>query len=467
MRFAQTHGAAGVSFWSWQAANQPAWNAVEFRLTAAAAGAFDGCGPCSASQGDSRRNHRIGCHHLSMAPSSSHRSATRAERRRAALRQRRKLATARSAAARRVVRRKRRLKVAAVVAVIAVVAGTVTVLALRGDEEPSRDLRAERVPGATGRLAISGQPASYRAVYRAEGYEGSTATVSTEEVSVQRPFDGRVSIREGEPPGGAARFEGRSSFAVYANYSDAGAAQVAGDAPTVALGDVRVATSLDELVDQGLFVVGDRRRLLGRECQTYRTGSPLQGLKITAPTGIDYVDVCLDETGLVLEEVAIVGDKLTQRLTAVSLEPGAPLDQSIFAIEGERVGPDQGGAEVTEVDRTVAPTPGYWGLDAVPAGFTHRGRYLVAGEGSSHVDVYVRGVDILTVRQGLPAGEPDLTDAGPGRGIDLGPLGTGQLLLRSIGPTLVAHPAAEAFVHVTGTLAPAELQAIAGSLRRS
>jgi hypothetical protein len=35
MRFAQNHGAAGVSFWSWQAANQPAWNAireaVEFR----------------------------------------------------------------------------------------------------------------------------------------------------------------------------------------------------------------------------------------------------------------------------------------------------------------------------------------------------------------------------------------------------------------------------------------------------
>ncbi|HEX2048305.1 MAG TPA: hypothetical protein VHF27_11100 [Acidimicrobiales bacterium] len=35
MRYAQNHGAAGVSFWSWQAANQPAWNAirdaVEFR----------------------------------------------------------------------------------------------------------------------------------------------------------------------------------------------------------------------------------------------------------------------------------------------------------------------------------------------------------------------------------------------------------------------------------------------------
>jgi hypothetical protein len=40
MRFAEKHGAAGVSFWSWQAANQPAWNAireaVEFQAPAAA-----------------------------------------------------------------------------------------------------------------------------------------------------------------------------------------------------------------------------------------------------------------------------------------------------------------------------------------------------------------------------------------------------------------------------------------------
>jgi hypothetical protein len=35
MRFAAGHGAAGISFWSWQAANQPAWNTIreasEFR----------------------------------------------------------------------------------------------------------------------------------------------------------------------------------------------------------------------------------------------------------------------------------------------------------------------------------------------------------------------------------------------------------------------------------------------------
>lgn len=406
-----------------------------------------------------------------MAPKTSNRrSASRTERRQAAVRRRRQDAAARTTAARRAVRRKRRLKALAAFAVVVAVAGAGIGLAMRGggdDDGPSRDLRAARVAGATGRLPIAAAPAAYHAVYRAEVYKEAEVTVSTEEVWVRRPFDGRVAIREGEPPGTVGQFEGRSTFGVYANYTEAGAAQVAGDAPTVALGDVRVAASLDHLVAEGLFVPGDRRRALGRECQTYRTGSPLQSLKITAPTATDYVDVCLDEAGLILEEMAVVGDKLTQRLTAVSFEVDPTLDPAGFVIEGQRVGPDQGGGEVTEIDRSVAPSAGYWALDAPPPGFSHRGRYLVAGQQSSHVDVYVRGVDIVTIRQGAPAAEPELTDAGPGREVDVGALGTGQMLLRSIGPTLVTHPGGEAFVHIAGTLAPGDLQAIAAGLRRS
>ena len=385
-----------------------------------------------------------------MAPqTSSRRSGRRHERREAALHRRRQLATARTASARRASRRRRRLKGAAIFAAVGVVAGTMGFLALREEDGPSLDLRARRVEGARGPLAMTATPASYRAVYRAEAFQGPEVTESTEEIRVRRPFDGRVEIREGAPPGGAGQFAGRSTFGTYANYTEGGAAQIADDAPTVALGDIRVAASIDELVDQGLFVMGDRRRALDRECQTYRTGSPLQSLKITAPTATDYVDVCLDGAGLILEEVTVAGGAVTQRLTATSLELDIPLDPAIFAIEGPRVTADQGGSVVTEVDRTVAPAPGYWALDAPPAGFIHRGRYLVVGQGQSYVDVYVRGIDVVTLRQGPPAAEPELTDATPGREIDLGPLGTAQLLLRSVGPTLIAHPGGEAFVHIT------------------
>lgn len=403
-------------------------------------------------------------------------SASRSERRLAAVQHRRQQAAARSAAARRATQRRRRLKTLAVLATVAVAASIIAVVTLRGDEEPSRELRAEVVPGAAGPLAISVPPASYRAVYRAETYSGSTATVTTEDISIQRPFDGRVFIREGEPPGGAVQFEGRSTFGLYGNFT-AGAVQVAAGAPAVALGDLRLASSLDALVGQGLFELRERRRAVlpaedgappeARECQVYRTGSPLQTLTISAPTATDYVDACLDGTGLLLEEVAVAGGRLAQRLTATSIERDVAFDPGTFAVEGPRVGPDQGGAEVTEIDPSVSPGAGYWALDTPPAGFTHRGRFLVEAEGPSHVDVYVRGIDLVTIRQGPPAAEPEVRDTPPGGDVELGPLGPARTTLAATGATVIAHPGSEGFVHVTGTLAPAEIEAIAAALRRS
>lgn len=403
-----------------------------------------------------------------MAAKTSRGDASRSERRRAAVQRRRRLAATRTVAARRATRRRRRLRALAVFAGLAVVGGTVGYLVLRPESEASKELRAEPVPSAEGPLGITVTPTSYRAVYRAESFQGSEATSTTEEILIRRPFDARVRIREGEPPGGTVQFEGRSTFAMYGNYTESGAAQVAGNAPTVALGDMRLAGSLEELVARGLLVPGDRHRALGQQCQVYRTGSPLQSLKITAPTDSDYSDVCLTDAGLILEEVTVVGGKLSQRLTATELEIDPVLDPAAFAIEGDRVGPDQGGVEVTEVDPAAAPAAGFWSLDAPPAGFISQGRYLVqAAEGPSHVDVYVRGTDILTVRQGAPAAEPEMGAAGDGSDVDLGPLGQGSVVISSIGTTVVAHPGAEAFVHVAGTIAPAELEAVAAALRRS
>ena len=407
-----------------------------------------------------------------MAPQTSNRrTPSRTERRQAAVHRRRQDVAHRTAAARKAAGRRRRLKVlAGVVAVALAATGVMFLIRSDGDDAPSAELRAEKVAGASGPLSPSPLPVSYRAVYRAESYEAEATTTSTEEVTIKRPFDGRVAIREGEPPGGAARFEGRSTFGVYANYSDAGAVQAAGDAPTVALGDVRLTASLDELVREGLFVLGDRRRAKltagTRECQTYRTGSPIQSLKISAPTATDYVDACLDSTGLIVEEVVVVAGAPTQRLVALSIEAEPALDPGLFAIGAERVGPEQGGSIVTEVDKTTAPAPGYWALDTIPAGFTHQGRFKIEGQSTGWADVYVRGIDLITIRQGPPAAEPDLSEAGPGTDTDLGPLGAGKLLRRTIGPTVTAHPGDDAFVHVNSTLSAAELLTMAKGLRK-
>ena len=78
----------------------------------------------------------------------------------------------------------------------------------------------------------------------------------------------------------------------------------------------------------------------------------------------------------------------------------------------------------------------------------------------------MRGIDVVTIRQGAPAAEPDMSDIGPGTDVDLGSLGAGKLLLRTVGPTVVGHPGSEAFVHVAGTTSPADLQALASALRK-
>jgi hypothetical protein len=397
-----------------------------------------------------------------------------------AVQRRRQQASARSAAARRAVRRRRRLKVLAGTVAVAFVGGTVfAVIQLRGSAgPPSPVLHSALVADATGPLGMPNTPGGYHAVYRAESYTGSKVTRSTEDVTVQRPFNGRVAIREGTTPSGALQFEGRSMLGSYSNNDQTGTEQVSGDAPAVAFGDMRIGPSLDDLVAKGLFVLRERRHALGQDCQVYRTGSPLQSLKITAPTATDYADACVNDAGLPLEEVTVVGGKLTQRLTATELVLDPGFEPTTFAITGTPVGFDQGGSVLTPLDLTATPAPGYWQLDPAPAGFDHTGRYQLlspdqatqgAGDPiSGYVDVYVRGVDVLVVRQGPTAGEPDLSSAASaGAPVDAGALGPAQLMLSSIGPVIAAHPGTDTFVDLSGTGAPADLQALTGSLHQA
>jgi hypothetical protein len=346
-----------------------------------------------------------------------------------------------------------------------------------GGGAPSPVLHAALVTDASGPLGMPASPGGYHAVYKAESYSGAKVTLSTEDVTVQRPFNGRVAIREGTTPAGTLQFEGKSILGSYSNNDQTGAEQVSGDAPAVAFGDVRIGPSLDDLVAKGLFVLRERRHALGQDCQVYRTGSPLQSLKITAPTATDYADACINQAGLPLEEVTVVGGKLTQRLTATELATDPGFEPTTFTITGDPVGFDQGGSVLTPINLTAAPTAGYWQLDP-PPGFDHTGRYQLlspdqASQGAgdplkSYVDLYVRGIDVLVVRQGPVASEPDLSSAASaGDPVDVGPLGSSQLKFSSIGPIIAAHPGTDTFVQATATVAPADLRAMAGGLHQT
>jgi len=414
-------------------------------------------------------------------------SATRTERRSAAVRRRREEAAFRVSQARRAARRHRRQRLLAGGASITVLVGaTAAYFVFRpAPVVPPPALRAQVVKGARGVLPVAPGPPTYRAVYRVEASTSATPTVSTEEISVQRPFDGRVVIHEGEPPGAAVQFDGRSTFGTYVNATEGGSAQVAGDSPTVALGDLRIDASLADLVADGTFVARERRQALGRECQVYRTGSPVQGLRVAKPTASDYVDTCLDGSGLVVEELTIKAGKAVQRLTATEITADAAYDAGNLDIQGTPVAFGQGGATFTPLDvGSPPPTAAYRTVAAAPDGFEYRGRFQLVTANqtppstsdpaatpppsdpvTSWVDAYVKGVDFVVVRQGPTTAEPDSSDATAAQTVDLGPLGPGRILLGTVGTSVIAHPAPDGFVEVTGTLSSSRLQDIIRSLR--
>jgi hypothetical protein len=108
----------------------------------------------------------------------------------------------------------------------------------------------------------------------------------------------------------------------------------------------------------------------------YRTGLPLEGFSVAAPTETNYVDVCIDSAGLMLEEVYVAGASVLQHRTAISVDAAPALTDVDFAIEGEPKAIDEGGSELEEIDADEAPVEGYWTLEP-PEGYVLQARYVL------------------------------------------------------------------------------------------
>lgn len=335
---------------------------------------------------------------------------------------------------------------------------------------PPPKLRAQVVAQKGGVLAASSPPAAYRTRYKVETYptgqtKGSKPAVTTEEVTVRRPFEGRIVEREGVPPGNALQLDIRSTLGLRGDYSKADAVQVTKQAPVSAVGDVRLEASLDRLVSGGFLKPRERRRVLGRVCQVYRTGLPLESLSVSAPSAQSYADSCVDASGLLLEELAVSGGKLTNRVTAIEVDEHPDLPADTFTIEGEAKGLDAGAVDLQAAGPATAPgpVPAYWRFAAPPPGFEDRGRFLLAAPDANGapqarwVDVYAKGPDLLLVEQGTLAAEPQASVI-PGQDLDEGPLGQGTLVPSLTGNVLTVHPGTGWFVQITATLAPDALQ---------
>lgn len=367
-------------------------------------------------------------------------------------------------------------------AVLAAVAAAALFVGEGGD-----DLRRGSVPDGGEPVDMTARtPASYRIDYQVVGLGGQEEVVTSERLFVRRPFESRLeSFDSPRPP----RRDGRPSSVQVAALGRLVSAGTSSDRvvlvrpPAAGVSDIRIQEVVDDAVEAGLVQRRERRVVVGRPCQVLRSGDPLTTGALSAPTSDQHTDTCVDEAGLVLEELLVVEGEPLLRRVALDVEEGVALDDRLFATGDQMVPLERGGGSFVEVI-AGSRTPGAFWEHAggrVPAGFHRQGRYVVIvpqPEDPSDPtddqrrltyvsDVLVDGVDALFVEQGsridgsMPIAVPDAASE-----VDLGELGRGRVLLGANGSAVVALLDGGRFVRVSGTVGVERLTALARNLRQ-
>lgn len=296
-------------------------------------------------------------------------------------------------------------------------------------------------------LALDDVVTSYRITY--EVREGDDR--STEVLTVNRPFESRIETGDTVE---VTTF-GRSSRTTVD-----GEVLAVAVPPTVAPGDARVEHHLGtEVLERGR-----RKTVAGRECQVFRTG---QSLRLVELLPGDAVEVCIDASGLVLEERD--GDRVR-----VATEVEIDVDDT-YAVEERTVPVLQGGGAVQRLTDD-SRTPGeFWELgDDLP--LPHDGRYAVVPPQpdafsdatlrgrriATTTDVLTDGVDVIVVdRGGTLEGIDVIGDDDAAEIVDAGALGDGTLRRTSFGAELTVQLDGGRFVRISGTVPVDDLLAVA------
>jgi hypothetical protein len=258
--------------------------------------------------------------------------------------------------------------------------------------------------------------------------------------------------------------------------------------PAAPPGELRADTELQPALHDGLAERRERRLVLGRPCQVYRTAGPPEAgalHRIAAAKDGDFTDTCLDNHGLVLEEIGVSGGQTVYRKVAVDLQFNPPLRNELFDTTGPAAPVQEGGGSVRPVSPTSRPPGQFWELGHPLQGFDLQGRYAVippqpenfsdparfANRQAGVVDVYRRGLDLLLIeRGGTLGGAAPFTAQLISKNVDLSALGQGQLLIGLATSEARVSLTGGHYVRVAGTVAPdfliqvaRDLQAVAGN----
>jgi hypothetical protein len=375
-------------------------------------------------------------------------------------------------------RRKRRKKFAIGSAAVVVLAAAVTAYLLWPEPEVKLELTSPVTARQSPPLSITNAVTSYNLTYKVQVISDTGAIEHhLEKLSVRRPFDDHVIFYAGETVSETTEFEITDNLGLSATSSAGGAPQVQQGLPTAGKTDVRLDITLDDLVKSEYFTAREQRRVAGRNCTVFRTGRTVESNSVAKATDTDYVDVCVDESGLMLEEMAVNSGKVSLRVIATEIAFEPTFADDTFTINLPPLGTADGAPVLEEIDKDTSPNANLLRLATLPAGFEHKARYLLreapaaeaAGAGvaptkDTYVDVYVNGTKTVVVHQGPTANEPQI-DTADAQTIDIGLLGQAKLLLGVSGNNVVANPTGMWFIHLNATLPSADIQALASQLR--
>src|SRR3954453_2903131 len=268
----------------------------------------------------------------------------------------------------------RRWRITALVVVVAAIIAT-TLVVVRNDRGEHIDRNGSVALARNRRVAIIRTPPAWHIVYR---LEERGDVVSTDRVWVRRPFDSRLETWSGPPPG---RQQGSEQVATFGRRiqraSKGGNAQTLALPPGVPASDVRIESVLNDAVDSGLMQRREVRRVAGRDCQVYRSGNLLNAGALHPATENEHADSCIDEAGLVLEELLWGDGRFISRRVAVSVEEPPSLPDQLFAVPETPIAVKEGGGSVRPLVPGSRPPGDFYELDSAPAGFQLRGRYSV------------------------------------------------------------------------------------------
>jgi hypothetical protein len=372
-------------------------------------------------------------------------------------------------------------------ALVLAAAGGVAWAVLRSDrpDEPERGASitrdgSEEVPGEAGRLELERTPASYRIVYRLEERTAGDVALSTDKVWVRRPFESRLETWRGAPSGDEKVTTQIGRFALRRNESATAEAVVIGVPPSSAPSDVRLLPVLADAEAAGLLERREVRIVLDRPCQVFRSGQLLSASRLTKATAGEYADSCIDAAGLVLEEVLVLDGAIVSRRIATTVEEDPALEDALFETGARTIDVREGGGLVRRMGEGLPPGEFLlYDPASIPAGFERLGRFNVipsqpenftdpsrAGlQETSFADVFVRGADFLVIDQGgtLQGADPFTEDPDAPR-IDLGPFGSGELPLSTLGAEVRVRRSGGRFLRLRGTLDARAMAAVAARL---